>query len=95
MSADIRPIQQPPVEDLRNALQIAGARWTPGALHEDGKESFDAVARLIRAALEKLASPSAGAIRAARTFLELYTMSELHGDDRDCAAAVIHAQLSE
>lgn len=72
MTATIRSITpatvvQPPEEDLRNALTIAQA-WG----EQTGREELLDIARLIRAALEKLADPPRGApaeLPAVRYFL--------------------------
>jgi hypothetical protein len=103
--ADVTPINQPPQEDLLNALTIAemgkqGHYSGPG----DAPSAFADVARLIRHALEGLSEPNAAAIRAARTFTDggpfggSPALAVPHEADdyrraRDCAAAILHAQL--
>ena len=92
------PIQQPPIEDLRNALQVASL-WLelPPGDSEHGK-AFADVARLLRHALEGLGEPNEAALQAA--------MPWVHDDSpydagplakrraaRDLAAAILNAQL--
>lgn len=109
---DIRPIQQPPAEDLRNALQIAEAwgllpsgdvEMRLDTVSPEAHDAFRSVARLIRAALDKLAEPSAGAIRAARTLLDAAHVEHYPDDSvggrardreaRDLCAAILKHQL--
>lgn len=93
---------QPPAEDLRNALQVIGAQLGAGNVPAMDYVAFESVARLIRHALDGLGEPNAAAIRAARSYLfrceYSVTGGDLHNygerDFRDCAAAVIRAQLS-
>ena len=100
---NVTPIQQPPIEDIRNALQIAqlwieanpaqrAATFAPTALGD--------IARLLKHALEGLSEPSLAAVQAAATMLReaggAYD-NEGHVEPRyarDAAAVILHAQLT-
>lgn len=82
---NVTPIQQPPIEDLRNALQIANAA--------DG--GFGAIARLIRHAIEGLSEPSLAAMQAGEILLREWSGTpEPERQLRDTVAGILHAQLS-
>ena len=89
------PIQQPPVESLKNALTIAdfGAR----GLHYAKVSPYGDIARLIRDALEKLSEPSLAAIQAARILIPEYYGKHPDYEDaraiRDTVAGILKAQL--
>jgi len=96
---NVTPLIQPPVEDLRNALQIAQL-WNDYGPYPNsgGKRPFGDIARLLRHALEGLGEPNEAALQAA--------MPWVHDDSpydagplakrraaRDLAAAILNAQL--
>jgi hypothetical protein len=93
---------QPPLEDLRNALTIAEfwGMGMSGWTFTESQSAFQDTARLIRAALEKLAEPNTDAVNAGRIlisclpaygFLEAPNVTEREA--RDIAAAILKVQL--
>ena len=92
---NVTPLQQPPVEDLRNALTIAEL-WKDEVLRLPAGEHSQAlydIARLIRHALDQLGKPNEAAIQAAKLFVDAAGPEHWERQARDCAAAVISKQL--
>ena len=94
---DVTPIQQPPIEDIRNATMIAES-WA--LLNEDRGERIPAetlrdVARLLRHALAQLGEPNEAAIQTA--YALIFGSDEATPESlrvaRDEAAAILDAQL--
>lgn len=90
----VTPIQQPPVEDLLNALQIAQAWYD-----QTGMLPYGDIARLIRHALDQLGEPNLASIQAAATMLreaqaesQGFAVNQRYA--RDAAAAILKAQLT-
>lgn len=93
------PIQQPPIEDLRNALQIAQACGDDPLVYEGVTNIFKDIARLIRHAIEGLSEPNAAAIRDATVMLRAAmgpTAFELAEPRlaRSVAEVILHAQVT-
>lgn len=93
----ITPIQQPALEDLKNALQIAQL-WMDGAPEkywERTAVAFGDIARLLKNVLEALSEPNLAAVQAAEILVREY-----HGslDDqrsaRDVAAGILRAAVT-
>jgi len=99
---DVTPLVQPPVEDLRNALQIAEAQIEVADIGmgpmSELVPTFESIARLLRHALAQLGEPNTAAIDAAKVVLRERNALAGFADDevryaRDCAAAILDAQL--
>lgn len=96
---NVQPIQQSIVEDLRNALTIAGmGRDRYFGVHppsNDAIGAFGDIARLLRHALDQLGEPNLAAVQAAEILVREY-----HGslDDqrnaRDVAAGILKAAVT-
>lgn len=99
MAESVQPLVQPPVEDIRNAAQIAQSwaesRALSGSPYGD---AFGDVARLLKHALAQLGEPNFASIQAAATMLR---DAPGPGDPtdfenryaRDTAAVILNAQL--
>jgi len=90
----ITPISQPPIESLRNALQIA--ECYRDTLAPGGVEPFLDIARLIRDALDKLSEPHPATVSVAGILLHQWLVGppqELERMVRDFAAAVTKTAL--
>lgn len=90
----VTPIQQPPIEDLRNALQALVA-WREESLRGD----LEDVERLLAHAIEGLSEPNAAAIHVATAMLRAAmgpTAFELADPRlaRDTASVILNAQLT-
>jgi len=98
MSTPVTPLRQPPAEDLRNALQIAEAWLSVNLPHDpEARAAFASVARLIRAALDKLAEPSPEVIAATQRTLQIWRGLESGQEAeqaRDVAAVILRAALT-
>ena len=94
---DVTPLVQPPVEDLRNALQIAVCQCVPphSERERDMALAFVDVARLIQHALAQLGEPNEAAIQTA--YALIFGSHEATPESlrvaRDEAAAILDAQL--
>jgi len=89
---NVQPIQQPPIEDLRNALQI-----TQFHSHErvNGSPAFDDIARLLRHAIMGLSEPNLAAMQAGAILLaEWQGTPEPQRQLRDTIQGILHAQLT-
>src|SRR5688572_9987409 len=65
----VTPIRQPPIEDLRNALQICIAYADPNVADSDAMRQLERVKQLIQAANDKLGEPHERTVEAALRFL--------------------------
>lgn len=85
------PIQQPPAEDLRNAVQILEEEAVERLAPEDyaGDDNMRA-ARLVRSALEKLGEPTPLAVQKVQA---LAPVALDEREARDLAVVVLLAQL--
>ena|SRR6266550_1628840 len=92
---NVTPIQQPPIEDLRNCLQIA-QDWSRCELSApDTAQVFASIARLIRHALEQLSEPNLAAIQATEILVrEWHGSLEEHQNARDVAAGILRAAVT-
>jgi len=98
MAAQAHPIRQPPIEDLRNALQIAemGSAGSFGLApeYENAIAAFSDVARLLRHAISQLGEPSLETVQAAST---LVRESDGFREDprwiRDLCQGILDAQI--
>ena len=92
------PPPQPPVEDLRNAAQIAQAQadaWQGQSTPTWA--AFQRIADLLRHALAGLSEPNEAAIQATMPWLwapDYATEEQRQRNRRDCAAAILKAQIS-
>jgi len=86
----LHPIRQSPVEDLRNALQIAEL-WTGAGPDADAARD---IARLLRHAISQLGEPSLETVQAAST---LVRESDGFREDprwiRDLCQGILDAQI--
>lgn len=98
----VTPLQQPPIEDLRNAQMIADM-WAlpiPAGRSMDTAEAqgaFGDIARLVRHAIEGLSDPNLAAVQAAEILtreIEESTAVDRLREARDLAAAILRAQLT-
>lgn len=98
---NVQPIQQPCLEDLKNALTIADF-WQMGMEGVpliDTQRAFRDIARLIRHALSQLEEPNAAAIHDATVMLRAaigptaFDLAEPRLP-RDVASVILHAQLT-
>jgi hypothetical protein len=96
--ANVTPLVQPPVEDIRNALQIAQLWVEANPVQRfvlDAPMAMGDIARLLKHALEGLSEPSLAAVQATEIL-----MREWHGTPdgqrsaRDTAAGILWAQLT-
>jgi len=86
------PLHQPPIESLRNALQIAWAwRDRDQGLYTAGRDihPFNDIARLIKDALDKLSEPHPATVRVVKNWVPVVVEREAY----DCAAAVTRTAL--
>src|SRR5712664_2430470 len=95
--------QETVVGALRNALMIAqewgrldwgSAMTVPNAALKDSIASHEAVARLIRHAIEGLSDPNLAAVQAAATMLREAPENPSSRYSRDTAAAVLRAAVT-
>lgn len=96
---NIQPIQQPCLEDLKNALTIAEmGRDRYFGVHppsNDAIGAFGDIARLIRHALEQLGEPNLAAIQAGEVLLkEWQGTPDERRSLRDTIQGILTAQLS-
>jgi len=91
----IRP-EQPPVEDLRNALQIVEMYGDPMVQAPSFPDHalFADIARLIRHALSQLGEPSLEAVQAAEVMIREWEGSLEPRNIRDVAAVILHAAVT-
>lgn len=91
----LQPLVQPPVEDLKNCLQIANA-WAEGQPPLTA-QAFVRIAQLIRHALEQLGEPNLASIQAAAVMLREHEGLGAHDqqrDARDVAAVILRAAVT-
>lgn len=99
---NMTPIQQPAIEDIRNAVQIAEIR-----AHErltgapDIRNAFAAIAVLLRHAMEQLGEPNEAAIRVTQEILHagmgeraFDLLPDGHRIARDTASSILYAQMT-
>lgn len=97
---NVQPIQQPVIEDLRNALQIAQMWVARNWDFEDANavdHAIEDIARLIRHAIEGLSEPSLAAVQAAAILtreIEESTAVDRQREARDLAAAILRAAVT-
>lgn len=96
---NVTPIQQPPVEDLRNGLMICEAWESPELSDSETAVAFASVARLIRHAIEGLSEPNLASVQATAILLrearnELPGVADEPRYARDTAAAILHAAVT-
>jgi len=95
---NVTPIQQPAIEDLRNALMIA--ELGPDLFHhidheQDAGSAFGDITRLLRHALEQLGEPNLAAVQATEILVrEWHGTPDEQRSARDTAAGILHAQMT-
>lgn len=96
--ANVTPIQQSPIEDLRNLAQIA-SWWEDVSEYSDrmdaAKAAFQGIARLVRHAIEGLSEPNLAAMQAGEILIrEWHGQFEDRRNLRDTIQGILQAQLS-
>lgn len=97
--ANVTPIQQPVLEDLKNALTIASLGYD-GYLGGDSRydevgSGFGDIVRLLRHAIEGLSEPNLAAMQAGEILLkEWHGTPEPERQLRDTLAGILRAQLT-
>lgn len=101
MAESVQPLVQPPVEDLRNALQVCAgsiAEWPHSSAEHDRarlEQELKVVARLIRHALDQLGEPNLAAMQAGEILVREWNGSFADQRNiRDVVAGILHAQLT-
>lgn len=89
---NVQPIQQPPIEDLRNALQIAKSYVE---LEQPFWQTYEDIARLLAHAIEGLSEPSLVAMQAGEILLkEWQGTPEPQRQLRDTIQGILQSQLT-
>src|SRR5712664_758296 len=91
----VQPIQQPVIEDLKNAQTMAELCGQQLYGISQIKEDFASIARLIRHAIEGLSEPNLAAMQAGEVLLREWSGTpEPQRQLRDTIAGILHAQLT-
>ena len=100
MAESVQPLVQPPIEDIRNAAQIAQSWADSNALADSPYGyAFASVARLLRHAMEQLGEPSFACVQATALLLrearnELPGVADEPRYARDTAAVILNAAVT-
>jgi len=89
MTMPMRPLAQPALADLQNALQLAVCYGDKDIADSDAKQALGRIRGLISQALAKLGEPNHAAVTGLQKFVALED-----SEARDVAAVVIYAALT-
>lgn len=91
MTTTVTPLRQPPIEDLRNVLQLVACYTSPDVADSDAKAALVRIQHLVAHAITNLGEPGNVALQVARkVFPETYS----ERDVRDYTAAILHAAVT-
>src|SRR5882724_9858704 len=97
MAESVQPLVQPPIEDIRNAAQIANG-WAESPEVREWRanaRAFEDIARLLRLAIVKLSEPNLAAMQAGEILLKEWSGTpEPQRQLRDTIAGILRAQVT-